>query len=143
MTQSFKATCIRDNLKLIREFVLRVLNKQALNDIEINQLVLAVDEICANLIIHAHHCNPDEVIEVIVYNKENQIIFEITNHDQAPFDLSAYQNPSLDAIVQQRRKGGLGLVLVHKIMDQVEVNVDDAKCTWRLVKDLTCENKAS
>jgi serine/threonine-protein kinase RsbW len=136
MNHSYKATCVRDNLKLIREFVKKSLQDLVLSEIEVNQLVLAVDEVCANLIIHAHQCNPDDILQINIFQQEKQLIFEIINNDHQPFDLNTYKNPSIQKIVEERQKGGLGLLLVHKIMDVVAVNVQDETCTWRLVKHL-------
>ncbi len=136
MTHSYKATCICDNLKSIRTFVEETIASLAFSEVERNRLVLAVDEVCANLIIHAHQCNPEDNIQINIHQQEHQLIFEIINRDHQPFDLKAYQNPPLSKIVQERRKGGLGLVLVSEIMDDVSVNVKDDTCTWQLTKEL-------
>ena len=36
------------------------------------------------------------------------------------FDFSLYQESTLQSLVEQEKKGGLGLKLVRKIMDQIE-----------------------
>lgn len=51
MNNSIRVNCTKKNLKLIRDFVTEYLRALALSDILMNQIVLAVDEICANLII--------------------------------------------------------------------------------------------
>ena len=133
----YKANCVRDNLKLIREFVTTVLRELALSDVEINQLVLAVDEICSNLIIHSHKCNPNSYIEIIILNQVNEVIFEIRDRNDQPFDFSKYKKPSLKKIVKEKRKGGIGLMLVNKIMDKVEVTNDNSMNVWRMSKLLS------
>lgn len=137
MIHYYKINCVRDNLKLIREFVYTVLQNLSLSEIEINQLVLAVDEVCSNLIIHSHQCNPENSIEINIQDESEIIIFEIIDHDAPAFDLSQYQKPSLTKIVQERRKGGMGLVLVNKIMDKVEVKCENTQNVWRMSKQLT------
>lgn len=140
MIHHYKVTCLRDNLKLIREFVNVVLKGLALSEIERNQLVLAVDEVCANLIIHSHQCDPNTSIEINIMDLHEQVLFEIIDRDPNNFDISQYQNPNLKKIVKERKKGGLGLLLVNKIMDEVEVKTDNAQNIWRLAKNLHHNN---
>ncbi|NJL12191.1 MAG: ATP-binding protein [Microscillaceae bacterium] len=136
MIHYYKASCSRDNLKLIRKFVEAVLFEMPLGDIETNQLILAVDEVCANQIIHTYKCNPTKSIEIVIRDEAPNLVFEIINDEGSQFDLTGYQDPSLQNIVKERRKGGIGLMLVHKIMDKVEVDQQETKCTWRLVKKI-------
>ncbi|MCZ6899981.1 MAG: ATP-binding protein, partial [Bacteroidetes bacterium] len=58
MDYRYNCQCSKEKLKKIREFVSEVLHKYNLTEVKINELVLAVDEVCANLIIHSHNCNP-------------------------------------------------------------------------------------
>lgn len=134
MIHYYKVACLRDNLKLIREFVNAVLKGLSLTEVEINQLVLAVDEVCSNLIIHSQECNPNTFIEINIQENQNQLVFEIVDRNPQHFDISTYQNPNLNKIVKERKKGGLGLLLVHSIMDKVEVKSENSRSTWRLVK---------
>jgi serine/threonine-protein kinase RsbW len=111
-----------------------VLQEYPIPEIEINKLVLAVDEICANLMIHSHDCNPKESIELLIHVNENDgITFEITDQGIG-FNTSKYKEPSLQEIVREKKKGGLGLMLVKRIMDQVEFKNDSNHNVCRLYK---------
>lgn len=136
MIHYYKVNCLRDNLKLIREFVNIVLRNLSISDVERNQLVLAVDEVCSNLIIHSNECNPNNSIEINILDQNEQILFEIVDRDAKQFDISKYKNPNLKKIVKERKKGGLGLLLVNKIMDNVEVESDNSQNIWRLYKNI-------
>jgi serine/threonine-protein kinase RsbW len=136
MIYYYKVNCLPKNLKAIRDFVASVLRNIPLSEIEVNQLVLAVDEVCTNLMVHVHQYNPNEFIEISITHFPEAIQFEIIDRTATAFDLSQYKFIGLTAIVQERRKGGLGLLLVHKIMDKVEVQQDNAQSTWRLMKSL-------
>lgn len=136
MIHYFKVNCIRDNLKLVREFVYTVLRNLSLSEVEINQMVLAVDEVCANLIIHAHQCDPKKAIEIHIKDNRGMVMFEIIDNETDSFDPSSYINPSLNKIVKERRKGGIGLILVNKIMDRVEVESANEQQIWRLSKQI-------
>jgi serine/threonine-protein kinase RsbW len=134
MIHYYKFFCSRENLKGIRDFVTGVLKNYRLSDIEINQMVLAVDEVCANLIIHSHHCNIEDSIELSIKNQKGGITFEIIDRGAPYFDFASHKQPDIKEIVRSGRSGGVGLMLVKKLMDKVEVEYKDTHSTWRLYK---------
>ncbi len=126
---------MKEKLRDIRMFVSESLKNHALPDVQISTLVLAVDEVCANLIIHSHKCNPKENIEISITIDADTIVFDIMDNG-AGFDISSYNEPSLGEIVKKKRKGGLGLILVRKIMDKIEMITEDNQNICRLVKNI-------
>ena len=124
---------MKEKLRDIRMFVSGSLKNHALPDVQISTLVLAVDEVCANLIIHSHKCNPKEYIEISITIDADSIVFDIIDNG-AGFDISSYNEPSLGEIVKKKRKGGLGLILVRKIMDKIEMITENNQNIYRLVK---------
>ncbi|MES2730799.1 MAG: ATP-binding protein [Bacteroidota bacterium] len=136
MSHYYKFFCSRENLRGIRDFVTSVLKNHPLSETEINQMVLAVDEICSNMIIHSHQCNEEDFIELSIRNQKDGIVFEIVDKGDELFNLSSHQDPSITDIVKQGKKGGVGLMLVKKIMDNVEVLSEDSHHVWRLYKKL-------
>lgn len=136
MNYKYKIPCSKTNLKDIRDFVSQVLNNHQVDGEEITRLVLAVDEVCSNLIIHSNNENVCEFLEIfIVVKKNNGVTFEIKDKGIG-FDISKYIEPALSDIVKTRRKGGLGLMLVNRIMDQVEWHSEADSNTCRLYKKL-------
>jgi serine/threonine-protein kinase RsbW len=104
MNYRFKVPCKKEKLRDIRLFVSDALKNHALPDVQISTLVLAVDEVCANLIIHSHKCNPKESIELSInVDTDNNIVFDIIDNG-AGFDISSYSEPSLGEIVKKKRK---------------------------------------
>ena len=79
MKQQLTISCSKTNLAKVRQFVSQLLdNALDISEVEAHKMVLAVDEICANLIIHSNHCNPTRKIEIIVeLKKGEQVIFII------------------------------------------------------------------
>ena len=136
MSHYYKFFCSRENLKGIRDFVNNVLKNHPLSETEINQIVLAVDEICSNMVIHSHNCNENDAIELNIRNLKDGIVFEIIDRSEQLFDLSTYKEPSIADIVKQGRKGGVGLMLVKRIMDDVEIRSENSHNVWRLYKKL-------
>ncbi len=125
MSYNIQVSCCTGELQTIRDFVYDKLKKHALSDVVLNQLILAVDEICANLIIHSHDCNPDHSIELAIsVKKSGEITFEIYDQGKG-FDFPAYREPCIKDIIKRRKKGGVGLLLVKRIMDRIEYEYSD------------------
>jgi len=115
-----------------------VLADTALSEIKKNQIILAVEEVCANLIIHSHACNPSDSIVLKIFKNRNKIIFEIKDSGKA-FNLLEYQEPQLADVIKEKRKGGLGIILVKKIMDSIEFESSNNQNICRLTKTLNSQ----
>lgn len=137
MKHKLTIACSKSNLTTIRQFVSELLVSTNINEVETHKLVLAVDEVCANLIIHSNHCNPTKKIDILVdINGSEQIIFIIKDRG-IRFDLNTYKEPSMDDIISSGRKGGVGLILVKRIMDKIEFSTDKNCNICRLTKNLS------
>ncbi|MBX9852398.1 MAG: ATP-binding protein [Cytophagaceae bacterium] len=141
MPDSLKVPCSIDNLKDIRSFITKRLQELSVPELEINMMILAVDEICANVIIHASH-STNQSLEITVKEETDGISFEISNEGNA-FDINAYQAPGLEDIVKNKRKGGLGLILVKKIMDKIEFRKENNHTVCRLFKKVSFVNHSA
>lgn len=100
-----------------------------------NQIVLAVDEICANLIIHANQEDPSKFISLAISEKSDMVKFEITDNGVA-FRRSEYKEPNIEEHVRIGKKGGVGIALVNRIMDKVEFETAGSKNTCLLYKKI-------
>jgi serine/threonine-protein kinase RsbW len=134
MNYKYKVGCSIENLKGVRDFIRGALKDHGVPDLQISEMVLALDEMCSNLMIHAHHCNPDDLFELhIDVEKDNPVIFEIID-DGSAFDINQFSEPDLGNLVHEKRKGGLGIRLVKSIMDTIEYKHSSGKNICRLVK---------
>jgi serine/threonine-protein kinase RsbW len=104
------------------------------SEVDRHQLTLAVEEVCTNLIIHSHASNPKEVIYLEVKELEKKLAIEITDKGDA-FNLLEYEVPDLKKVIEEKRKGGIGILLVKKIMDEIEFESKNGKNTCRLIKN--------
>lgn len=122
MKYSLKVPCSKSKLKTIRAFVDETLGQYSISDVDLNMLVLAVDEICANLIVHSYNTtNTSDCIELHINVEQNEgIAFEIVDRNNEGFNIINYREPMIKELVKSRRKGGLGLMLVKRIMDEVQ-----------------------
>ena len=135
MTKKLKISCSKDNLKRIREFVIHELRDDGLDDVVLNNIVLAVDEVSANLIIHSHACNPNDYFDLVIRKESEGILFEFIDQGVG-FDIGQYESPSIQEIVKKKKKGGVGLILVRKIMDDINFQNEGNKCVCRLFKKI-------
>jgi serine/threonine-protein kinase RsbW len=126
----------KSNLQRIRAFIIDVLREQQLSDVEVHSMVLAVDEVCANLMIHSNNCSPNYSIAVEINIKsKRKIVFDIIDKGSG-FDIREYPEPDLNEIIRKKKKGGVGLMLVKRIMDEIDfINKKDYNIV-RLTKNL-------
>ncbi len=136
MIHSIRISCLKNNLCRVRKFIEGALKQHSISPVDINLMVLAVDELCANLIIHSHDCNPKEDIEVSVSRKDNQFVFEIKDESAPSFDLLSYKEPDMKEIIAEKRGGGIGLILVKKIMDEIQYERNGSANICRVSKRL-------
>ncbi|MEO9966047.1 MAG: ATP-binding protein [Reichenbachiella sp.] len=133
----FKTNCKRERLKEIRHFVAEVLGDIGFSEIDAHKVILAVDEVCANLIIHSNKCNPSECLELFIEDHgKDGVLFEIIDYGIG-FNYNNYKEPNLEEIIRKRKKGGLGIMLVKNIMDTVEFKNEENKNICRMIKKFT------
>ncbi|MEK0442370.1 MAG: hypothetical protein RL403_1348 [Bacteroidota bacterium] len=134
MNPKFNLSCSTAALTELRSFLQQKLAFYRLSEGEKHQVTLAVEEVCANLIIHSHACNPKEEIQLEVKEFNKKIIIEIIDKGNA-FNLLEYQVPNLNQVIEEKRKGGIGILLVKKIMDEIQFESKNGKNICRLIKN--------
>ncbi|WP_370592811.1 ATP-binding protein [Roseivirga sp. E12] len=133
MKYSFDIPSSKNKLRLMRKFVTDVLKDHDVSDIEINMMVLAVDEVCANIIIHGHPSDDMSEVKLGISFKNEGVWFEIIDQGNA-FDIVSYQEPVIEDLVRNKNKGGIGIMLVKKIMDDIQFKSSPSKNTLTLYK---------
>ena len=133
MKTHYVATCSKQSLPKIRAFVEEELRLLHVQESTTHQLVLAVDEACANSIIHHHECNEGERIKLSISRRGKELLIELTDNGK-PFPINDYRPEDLQEIIRKRTKGGLGIFLITKIMDKIEVVENDDHFVYRFIK---------
>jgi anti-sigma regulatory factor (Ser/Thr protein kinase) len=125
-----------ENLALIREFVSTIGAQAGFDEKEVMRLTLAVDEACANVIEHAYELDTTHKVTIRSLIDDDAIHFEIID-DGKGFDPARVHELDLDALIRDRRSGGLGLRLIRTVMDDVQYQiVPGEKNELRMVKRL-------
>jgi anti-sigma regulatory factor (Ser/Thr protein kinase) len=125
-----------ENLALIREFVSAIGAQAGFDEKDVMRLQLAVDEACANVIEHAYDLETTHKVTIRALIDDDAIRFEVID-DGKGFDPARIEEQDLDALIRDRRSGGLGLRLIRSIMDDVQYQiVPGEKNELRMVKKL-------
>lgn len=92
---------------------------------EVLDTQLAVEEVITNIIVHGYR-RPGGEIHLSCRFTGNKIEIRIT--DAAPrFDPLSIPEPDLDADIDDRRIGGLGIYLVRQVMDTIAYRYENGK----------------
>jgi serine/threonine-protein kinase RsbW len=114
-----KIPSITENLQMIREFVLKIAAKTGFNEETQEQIALAVDEACTNVIKHAHHHDARRLMDIQIKTDANKMIITITDKGSG-FDIRKLKDPDLEKYIRESRHGGLGIYLIKTLMDEVD-----------------------
>ena len=127
-------------LATIREFVAQTGHDLGLDERRIYDLQLAVDEACANVVQHGYGGQGGE-IEITVERDGEEVRVTLRDWGRS-FDPQAVPAPDVTASLEQRRLGGLGLFLIHQVMDDVSFAFDaEGGNVLTMVKRLQGEGK--
>ena len=113
-----KVPSVTDNLYLIRDFIRMVAEKAGFNNEKQEQITLAVDEACTNVIKHAYKFNARRLIDIAIQIDQQKIKITITDKGRG-FNYSKLQDPDLKTYIKESRHGGLGIYLIKTLMDDV------------------------
>ena len=118
MTGELRVKSKTENLSEIRDFVSSNANNAGIPVATIENIILAVDEACTNIIKHAYKLSPEgEIIIKIDYDNEK---FTVTIIDYGKsFDPNQVPLPDLQKYYREHRVGGLGMYLMKSLMDDV------------------------
>lgn len=120
MKAYLRVRCNKEFLAVIRDFVKSHLQELQVNGTVSDQIVLAVDEACANCMIHQHQCDDYSMIEVALY-RDGQVLYTEIKDTGKAFRIDTYQPKQITEIVKNRGQGGLGINLIRHIMDEIDV----------------------
>ncbi len=115
MEHSLDVSAELQSLPVIRHFVEDVARDWGAGPHTIEDLVQAVDESAANIILHGYRGRPGK-IEIEIRKERNALV--VCLRDQAPpFDPTQVPPPDLTLPLEERRLGGLGIYLARRFTD--------------------------
>jgi serine/threonine-protein kinase RsbW len=102
----------------IRHFVEETGHDLGLDNSSVYALELAIDEACTNVIMHAYEGRGGR-LELRIDVVDDRVEVMIRDWGQT-FDPNAIPTPDVDAPLEQRPIGGVGLFLMRQMMDRVD-----------------------
>ena len=109
---------IYSNLMVIGELAKTWARQIGFDDRGAYAVQMAVDEACSNIIKHGYGGESKGEISLEFQPLDDGL--QVTIRDQgAPFDPKSVPAPDLTAPIEKRDEGGLGLFLMHQLMDEV------------------------
>lgn len=113
-------TCILSRPELlapVRAMMEELAARIGFDDIACGHLALAIDEALTNIIRHGYKNDPNQQIWISAWELSNPTGLRIQIDDLAPqVEVGKLKGRDLDDI----RPGGLGVHLIHSLMDQVQ-----------------------
>lgn len=129
-------------LELIRRLALEVSSWLPFDEFSLEDIGLAIDEACTNVIRHSYQnrIGPIE-LEFALQGQEWVITLRDFGETGRDFRLEALTNVDEKLYLQKLNKGGLGVHLIKKIMDNVEYRILEGEVNClRMSKWLTCQS---
>ena len=116
--REFKADLAQ--LERIGAFIATVMREFGLDEQKIFNLQLAVDEACSNIMKYGYSAATAEEkkIRISCSRREGAIAVEIRDRGK-PFDPTTAAPPDLEAGLEEREIGGLGIYFMNKLTDEI------------------------
>ncbi len=109
---------VLDNLERLISFITAFAGKHGYSAAELRRIELAVEEVLVNICRYAYP--PEKRGDIIITCSATGEAYTIEIIDTGvPFDCSNETCPDLKAKLCDRKPGGLGIYLMHKMVDEV------------------------
>jgi len=123
-TFHYEVSADENNLSGVRDFIADVCMRAGFSRRDTNNTKLAMDEACTNIIKHAYREKGGD-IRIDVQAEPGKV--EINIFDRGiPFEWSKIKDPDLHQYVEIGKKGGLGIFLMNRLMDDLDYHSSDA-----------------
>ena len=135
MTQRFQITRAAEleSLSVFREFISDCCAKFKVPDGTVFDLKLAADEACTNIIEHGYKGMDPGSIILSFRITPDRILVQITDFGHI-FEPAEAPKPDVEAALEDRPLGGLGLYLIYQTMDNIDYESSEEGNTLTFTK---------
>lgn len=135
--RNYQTTLAADlqNLQVLRDFIETACSECGIDQEDCFALQLSADEACTNIILHGYDGLPPGSIRLELEILPAQATLRIIDTAR-PFDPRTSQPPDLEASLEDRRIGGLGIFFIFNTMDSVDYHSDGNGNTLTLTRKL-------
>ncbi|MCX7833491.1 MAG: ATP-binding protein [Ignavibacteria bacterium] len=107
------------NLHSIRKFIERSALNSGIKKEKVDQIVLAVDEACTNIIKYTYNYEESHRISIKTLTNNKEFIVEIIYRGKG-FDPNKVKSPNMKEYLKKFKVGGLGIPLMKKFLNKIE-----------------------
>ncbi len=123
------------HLSEVRDFVAQHAQNIGLSEKDISEIRLAVDEAYTNIIKHAYKNRPSKPVKIEIGFDSKKLWISIMDEGES-FKPEEYKAPDILKRIKNKQRGGMGVFLIQKLMDQVQYNRKGSMNEIRMVKNL-------
>jgi len=132
--QQLKVPAHIDYLGDLRDFVTKIGRKHKFSDKVVNAFKLAVDEASTNIIRHAYRDSGTQgLITLRAIVKKNSLTLSVIDQG-VYFDPKRVKDPDLNRYIDIGKKGGLGIFIMRKLMDEIDYRKTEEGNELRITK---------
>lgn len=122
-TYGLRVKAKAENLARIAAFMNHVAERCDLGPKDAFDIQMAVDEACTNIIEHGYQGDEAGIIEISYAYTEDECCITLRDYG-ASFSPDEVPEPDINAPLEERPIGGLGLFFMRQLMDSVEFEFD-------------------
>ncbi|HEY3276080.1 MAG TPA: ATP-binding protein [Syntrophorhabdaceae bacterium] len=115
-----------ENLEALISHVAESARDAGFDSKRISELQIAAEEALVNVMSYAYESEGGDVDVACGPTEHDRFMIEISDKG-APFDPLSAVEPDTSADVTERKIGGLGILLIRKLMDEVRYRHEDGK----------------
>jgi serine/threonine-protein kinase RsbW len=120
---TLRVKAVLKNVPVAIDYVTECARAAGFGDQALYQIQLAVDEACANVVQHAYEGMEPGSMEVSCCSDEQGLVIRVREWGRG-FDPNGVAEPDVNAPLEERAFGGLGLFLLKQVMDGVTFRFD-------------------
>ncbi len=120
-------------LKTVRDFIEEIGRHHHFSERIINSYKLVIDEACTNIIRHGYRDIPDGKITIRAIVRRYSLTIILIDQG-ITFDPRQAKNPDLKKYIDIGKRGGLGILMMRKLMDDIQYSLTPEGNELRLTK---------
>ena len=122
-----------DSIADVYEFTEGVLVSEDIGEALRFPVHLAMEELFVNMV--RYYPDNDNAIQLDVDANEGKVTVTMTDYNVDPFDVTQSRDVDIDAPLDERTPGGLGLHLIQTMVDNLQYDWEDRRSTIRFTKE--------
>ncbi len=134
-TYNISVQASTEHLAEVRDFVARHASEFGFGKQDVDDIRLAVDEAYTNIIKHAYQNDGEKSVDIELGYNSNTFWVSLLDTGNT-FDPKNYSKPDVRKKMKEKKRGGVGVYLIRKLMDNVEYKTKGSVNEIRMTKKI-------